>query len=201
MSKPEAAYDALYVTNALQRQFGNAARGEVHLLTYLACLLSLYSHRPTADWNYSFAGTTSGAPFSTELAAAIDDAVLSGLLSANDQSLLLNASGREELVALANVSFCSWRSVYLEASCCSTLTAPVGTLRYALSQEPNLKPASRLRASRRLLDESGLALLYEQFAALQQAIGRDTHDLLVPATVWLAYLSESANRGLSEDRL
>lgn len=198
MSKPEPVYDALYVSNALQRQLGNAARGEVHLFTYLACLLAVYSHRPTADWTYDFAGTMSGAPFSTELDAAIDDCILSGLLSSRDDLLILTAVGQQELSELSNVSFCSWRTIYLEASCCSTLMAPVGTVRNALSQEPNLKPVSLLRVSRRLLDKPGLELLYEQFAALHQAIGKDTRDLFVPATVWLAYLSESAKPSLHE---
>jgi hypothetical protein len=45
-----------------------------------------------------------------------------------------------------------------------------------------------------LLDHKGLDLLYEHFDSLRKAVGDETKDLLVPATVWLSYLAETAKR-------
>ena len=65
---------------------------------------------------------------------------------------------------------------------------PVGVIRHALTQEPTLKPTSRLATTRPLLDGPYLPRLYDQFAALGHTVGVEHKDLLIPATVWLGYL-------------
>ncbi len=65
---------------------------------------------------------------------------------------------------------------------------PVGVIHHALAQEPTLRPATRLAATRPLLDGPYLPRLYEQFAALGRTVGVEHQDLLIPATVWLGYL-------------
>jgi hypothetical protein len=198
MPKPEAVFDSLYTGSILQRHFGNIARGEIHLFTYLACLLSIYSGHAADDWVYGYAGTKMGAPFSTELDSAIEDVLRNGMATGNE-FLEISRSGLHEVTELASMSFFSSRIIFLEAACCSVLALPVGIVRDALSHEPNLRPISRLGTSRRLLDRAGLDLLYEHFDALRTAVGA-VPDLLVPATVWLSFLAQSTNRKLPEVR-
>lgn len=193
---PEAVFDALYTGSILQRHFGNVARGELHLFTYLACLLSIYSGKAADDWAYGYAGTRMGAPFSAELDSAIEDVLRNGMAT-GDEFLNISQSGLLEVTELGSMSFFSTRIIFLDAACCSVLALPVGIVRDALSQEPNLRPISRLGTSRRLLDQAGLDLLYEHFDALRNAVGT-VPDLMVPATVWLSFLAQSSNRKLLE---
>jgi hypothetical protein len=189
----ETVFDVLYVSSILQRRFGNVARGEIHLFTYLSCLLSIYAGNAADDWGYGYAGTKTGSPFSAELNLTIDELLL-GDLAFGDEFLHITEAGLQELLDLSAMTILSRRTMYLEAACCSILAIPVGIVRDALSQEPNLRPVFQLATSRRLLDHKGLDLLYEHFDSLRKAVGDETKDLLVPATVWLSYLAETAKR-------
>jgi hypothetical protein len=200
MASPEAVFDCLYTGNVVQRHFGDVARAEFHLFTYLGCLLSIYSGHAADDWTYTYAGTKIGAPFSAELDLAIGDILRSGMALGNDEFVKITQTGVQEVQELASMSSFSGRVVFLEAACSSVLALPVGIVRDALSYEPNLRPLTRLSTSRRLLDPTGLDLLYEHFEALRNAVGNESKDLLVPATVWLSYLAESAKRERSEVR-
>jgi len=60
---PDATFDCLYVANHLQVKQLSISPQEIHLFTYLACLLWLYKERVVSDWGYDFVGTELGAPF------------------------------------------------------------------------------------------------------------------------------------------
>ena len=158
------------------------------MFAYLACLLSLYRGQPVADWGYGFAGTRDGSPFSPELESAVRALSAIGYLHLTDDGVDITATGREELLALQQLSQNRDRVSYLEPACSSGLAMPVGVIHHALAQEPTLRPATRLAAARPLLDGPYLPRLYEQFAALGRTVGVEHQDLLIPATVWLGYL-------------
>jgi hypothetical protein len=61
----------------------------------------------------------------------------------------------------------------------------------ALSQEPELRRAQALPATRLLLEESAQVQLYTQFDALRQALSQQSDDLRLPAVVWLSALYRS----------
>lgn len=84
----------------------------------------------------------------------------------------------------------------LDAACSSILSLPMGIVRMAVSMEPELSNADRLLSERRLLEGPGRQVLYDQFAALTQAVGPKAADLIVPALVWLNCLL-----GLAEEEM
>ena len=70
---PDATFDCLFVANRLQSQRSSISVQEIHLFTYLACLLWLYRERAVSDWGYKFVGTEVGAPFSREIDTALKE--------------------------------------------------------------------------------------------------------------------------------
>jgi hypothetical protein len=197
MISPEAAFDCLFISLRLQGSFGNSAPGEIHLFAYLGCLLSLYRGRPASDWGYSFAGTRHGSPFSPAIDHALGDLLALGVLSSKGEYVVVGEEGATEYGELRRLSQNALREEYLEGACSSLLALPVGLIRSALSEEPMLRPSIKLGSTRALLVGPGLDVLHQQFQDLSNAIGVEAHDLLVPATVWLTFLSRGAKENLS----
>lgn len=194
MINPDAGFDCLSIALRLQQSLSNVAPGELHLFAYLACLLSLYRGNAVSDWGYGFAGTRNGSPFSPEIGSAQQRLVSLGLLSYKKDYLTISEVGREEYKELRRLSQNALREPYVEAACSSVLALPVGLIRTALSEEPMLRPSAQLASTRPLLAGPGLVLLHEQFEILSAAVGVEVRDLLIPAAVWLTYLSRVAEQ-------
>jgi hypothetical protein len=188
MVSPYAAFDSLYIASALSVNTRPAVVAEVHVFAYLACLLSLYRGHPVSDWGYGFAGTRDGSPFSPEIEEAARALAATGCLQLSEGHIRITDPGLAELSTLQQLSQNRERMEYLEPALSSALTMPVGVIRYAISQEPTLKPTGRLATTRSLLEGPYLPKLYEQFATLGRTVGVEHKDLLIPATVWLGYL-------------
>lgn len=193
MANASASFDFLFIAGKLCARFGTATFGEVHLFSYLACLLSLFRRQPVADWGYSFAGLDSGSPFSAELQAAWPNLELAGLIAGRAGSITITEEGEKELEFLSALQRFGRRKPYLTAALESLLSFPVGMLRSALSMEPGLRPALKLGGTRPLLEETALGQLHDHFEALHSVLGQP-HDLSVPSTVWLTYLLELARK-------
>ena len=83
----------------------------------------------------------------------------------------------------------------LQASAATITAFPVGLVREALGQEPELSRAKDVPASRMLLEEeSTLKALYHQFDVLREVLGSTKRDLRLPAVVWLTALFEDAQK-------
>ena len=54
MPSSSASFDLLFVAEELSLKLGTATVGEIHLFSYLGCLLSLFEGQPVADLGYSF---------------------------------------------------------------------------------------------------------------------------------------------------
>ena len=187
MISSNAAFDCLYIGTFLEGTLQNFTEAEIHLFSYLGCLLSLYEKRPAADWGYGFSGTRNGAPFSLELHNATKALQTAGYITAEEEYLKLTADGQEELEELGKLSINHERISCLNGACSCLLTMPVGVVRDALFQEPMLRPSIRLNDARPLLEGPGLPLLYAQFAELSDGMGVHTTDLLIPATGGLSF--------------
>lgn len=191
--KSYAFFDSLSIAQHLEPALGSAARGELHLFSYLACILFLIDENPVSDWEYAFAATGSGTPFSWELNEAIDQSQRAGLLELHDTAFEITERGTAELGELRQISSLADREKYLEASCASSLAIPAGLIRRAISNEPRIAASRLLNSRRALLDETTLESLYEYFDALRKAVGEGQEDLLAPAIVWVRYLSAAAS--------
>ena len=198
MINPTAAFDCLSIARRLQSSLKNSAPGEIHLFAYLSCLLSLYGGQAASSWGYSFAGTQHGSPFSPELNGALEDLLALGLLSSEGQYLMVAQEGTEEYGELRRLSQNLMREKYIEAACSSLLSLPVGLIRSALSEEPMLRPSTKLGSTRALL-RSWFGTPSSAVSRPSNAVGVDTRDLLVLSDC-LAYFSFT-RRGRESDFL
>jgi len=186
---PHSFFDSLFIVDRVEKVLGDSTSLEVYLFAYLGCLLALYRNHPTDEWGYSFVGTKMGAPYSMDLEAAIGTSIRRGFLSDKQNRLTLTDAGAAELRFLSHLGQNRLRQVYLEASCSTLLSFPVGMIREGLFNEPGLKASVQLSSTRALLTGPALELVYEQFSELSRAVGVNVEDLMVPAVVWVDYLS------------
>src|ERR1700724_1600329 len=117
MSSAFATFDYLFTVSRLGERLGSAAGGEVHLFTYLACLLSLLDGQPTADWGYAFSGLEMGSPFSADLQESAVELERLGMLRPINAGFLLTESGEERLSQLRSLEFFRDRLKYLIPAC------------------------------------------------------------------------------------
>lgn len=200
---PASTFDALSIAIKLTDALNSAGRSEIHLFAYLGCLLALYDKKPVTDWDYQFAGTQDGAPYSTELNESIDALIRNGNLLANAEAIdFYKASddARTEYDVLRAFERFGTRDRYLEAACASLLSIPVGRVRMGLRKEPSLSRVAPGKPARQLLEGIAYDELYAQLEALGESLGNVVTDLLVPAVVWLSYLAKDAEEPVSEMR-
>ena len=185
-----ASFDTLAVTFQLSAAVGPVTRGEVYLFSYMACLLFLYEGNPLNDWRYPFTATESGAPYSIDLDRAIVDYVQMGFLEDLNGYLSVGDTGATEFGNLSSLSAFQARLHYIEPACSSALAIPVGLVRAAVHQDPNIFSSRNLQTSRHLLDHTSLSQLHEQFEAIRSTLGTNQIDLLSPAVTWVMYSSQ-----------
>ena len=189
---PDATFDCLFVADRLKREMGMFTPAELHLFTYLACLLWLYRRHVVADWGYAFVGTELGAPFSLDIDATIKELLERGYFLRIQDRLQMSSTAQEQLEDFGTLEMNAERVECLRAACASTSAFSVGMVGNALAQEPELKRARAVPVSRRLLEDAGQSQLFEQFDVLRSALSRGSSDLRVPAVVWLAALYRSS---------
>jgi hypothetical protein len=186
---PFAYYDSLAIVSKLASTFTKTAISEVHLFAYLACLLGLYRGKPVADWGYEFVATENGSPFSLEVEEAIQFLIREGYLVESARYLTISSLGQEEYANLQELSQNEAREEFIEASCSCVVAVPLGVIRSAVATDHDMEAARQLQDTRRLLTDSAVADLHDVFKALSEEIGVDIKDLIVPAVVWLKFLS------------
>jgi hypothetical protein len=191
-----AYFDSLAIALRISERFGTVIRSEIHLFSYLACLLSLYRARPVSEWSYTFAGTRLGTPFSFDVDSAIDDLIDRALLVETGGFMQLSQEGQEELRELESLQLNHDRLQFITAACDSLLVLPVGLIRKSLMSD-TVSPQTQLAATRPLLDESVVEDLYSTFEQLSRNIGVETDELVVPAVVWLTYLAAASSPAAS----
>ena len=198
---PEALVDALAVVGFLSGESlvtapdsvrRPVAFGEVHLFTYLGCLLSLYRRQPTASWGYLFVRTDSGLPFASPVSVALDSLARSGLVEHSaDEGLFLTNRGRESLHQFGTFDLMRYRVDVIRAACDAAITIPPTVIRQAMSAEPGLSLAANRALHTTLGSEGSRETLYNQFKTLHRVLGMEAGNLLIPAMAWLTYLSET----------
>ena len=148
-----------------------------------------------------FGITELGYPYSSELSDSINILKRTGSLASDEQYLTVTQAGEQEYQSLLTFTRNMEREPFIDGACSSLLALPIGTIRSALSEESGIKGALVLSQSRMLLNDNELSMLDEQFSALSSAIGVEVQDLLVPALVWLTFLSEVKTENSKEDHL
>lgn len=172
---PYAFFDCLAVGTQLRCLLDAVAPAELHLFTYLACLLSVYRGRPVAAWGYSFAGTRAGSPYSPELEASKALLLQGGYATLAETGYLsLTPHGCQEYETLATLSLNSQRIEFLAGACASVLTLPVGWIKAAITSDPQMKLAAEMETTRPLLTQAAMDEFHDDFQLLASSLGANT---------------------------
>jgi hypothetical protein len=188
-----SSFDVLAIAHNMSENTNGVTEPEVHVFSYLACLLSLYAGRDASWWAYEFSATKDGAPYSKEISESCSLLIANGSLKQVNQLLKITDRGATEVDLFKSLIGFTSRLRYLIAACESTLSIPVATIREVLSREPQLRSAISHMQARPLLDEMGMALLKPHLEGLREVLigargNFEDYDLLVPAVLWLTYL-------------
>ncbi|MGN6128109.1 MAG: hypothetical protein ACTHON_16240, partial [Humibacter sp.] len=196
--QPAATFDVLCLTSLLGEQSA-PGRMELHSFAYLACLMSVFSGRPASEWGYAFSAVPPTLPFSPSIEAALADLVASGRLEwvakvagGTPREYRLTADGQDEFEFLREMQSFSPRIKFLHASAMTAVFASIPAVVNSLNYEPQLAQALRLESARMLLTRVSSLPLYREFYALEEALGPDHRELVVPASLYVQYLQQRA---------
>lgn len=194
MPNPEASYDSLFVIRELQQPLNGTTSAEVHVLTYLACLLALYRGRPVAEWGYSFVKTKWDTPYSHDITTSLDDLLRCGYIAPDSDgmvnTLVCTPRGHSIYQTLDGLKTNRSRRDFLRPACGSSLALSISQIRLALSLEPTLRSAQAHTGAIPLLSAPALGLLYKEFKTLRLALGTIEQNLLLPSCIWMSLLAE-----------
>ncbi|MEF8758746.1 MAG: hypothetical protein V5B36_03180 [Candidatus Accumulibacter sp. UW25] len=185
---PEAYYDALFILNDAPKSVLPISVIEMHLFSYLGCMLALFRGKPIGDWGYSYAITSEGFPFSAQFEEARKNLISNSLVNSDENGLLEPRQPELGTELQTVLTLGSWgnRRPWLRAATECALAYPVGSIRYAIGRTPGVASSIRLGQRRTLLDVDDINLLYDEYQIVRSVLGTNAQDHLSPAVVWLS---------------
>lgn len=198
--KPNAYFDSLVIINDAPTSLLPMSVLELHLFSYLGCVLALFQGSPLGNWGYNYAITSEGYPFSSDLNDAHHAAIAKSLLLSNPQGFLYknNEPLSIEVNDLLEVR-AEWheRREWISTATQCALALPIGSVRYAIGQSPGVSSPLKLGQRKFLLDQSDISLLYDEYKIITDILGSNARDALSPAVIWLSAkvlnIGEAAN--------
>lgn len=186
-----ANFDILFYLSHPRNKYNEQTLFEINTMLYLAELLSIYDGRNTQDWGYGFARNKYGAPVSIELSEEVDFLCRKGYLSIDNSGYyqISDITSLDSILSLSASCVLGWRTKYIEAVFDSLLTKSFPRVVSAVQNEPGISFLESINRTSTLLESSLVNVLYEDFLVLQEIIGDPKIDLVVPASLWIDYLS------------
>ncbi|WP_322937855.1 hypothetical protein [Nocardioides bizhenqiangii] len=188
-------FDTLFLVSSADPNTGLSV-AELQTLDYLGCLMSVYDGEDASAWEFGFSVTDLGAPFSTTLNEAAQQCQRVGWIVRSEKIFQASAAGREEVAFQSRLAPNMRRVRYLSASIAASMSMTLPSISDALNREPGLRRAIAFMRRKRLLDDTSLGLVIEQFDGLREAVGDGSSrsNLMVPTVVWLSYLAADPDR-------
>lgn len=187
-----ANFDILHYLSHPRNKFKEQTLFEINTMLYLAELLSIYDGHHSHEWGYGFARNKYGAPVSKELIEEAEFLFAKGYLNKDRMgyySLSQTTSLIQILPSLSSSTLLGWKRKYIEAVFDSLLTKSFPKMVHAVQNEPGISYLERINRTSALLESSLENSLYDDFSVLQEIIGDPQIDLVVPASLWIDYLS------------
>jgi hypothetical protein len=185
---PEAYCDALVIMKESPQSVLPISVIEMHLFSYLGCILALFQGKPIGEWGYSYVVTKEGFPFSVEFEEARKNLVFRGLVDTTSDGLLMPHEPQisNEFEKILTLRALESRRSWMQSATQCALALPVGSIRYAINNTPGLEGPLSISQSRTLLSGIDVSLLYEEYKVISSVLGTDARDLLSPAVIWLS---------------
>lgn len=165
-------------------------------MLYLAQLLSIYDGCTTVKWGYLFTKTKYGAPISIEILEEIEALCSKGYLVEDDSGYycLTDALCADIIPQLEQSYIFGWKTKYIMTALDSLLTKPFPKVVNAIQYEPGINLLNKINRTSVLLDGSSTNLLFDDFKIIKEVINDANIDLIVPASLWIDYLTIQAQQ-------
>ncbi len=185
---PEAYCDAICILSDAPLSLKPMSIIELHLFSYLGCVLALFDGHALGDLGYEYAVTSEGFPFSVKLEEARKHLVSRGLISLDDHGYMLPVRPHldTELDLILSIESLSLRRSWFRTATECALALPIGSIRYAIGQSPGMSASVPLGQRNNLLGVDDVELLYDEYGIVQDALGNQAQELLSPAVLWLS---------------
>lgn len=187
----KANFDIIYYLSHPRNQYNEQTSYEINTMLYLAELLSIYDGQNTRSWGYNFARNRYGAPMSVELENEINFLLSKGILNDSGEGYyhISDEIFANTILLQAKTSIFRTRTKYIDAAIDSLLTKSFPRVVSAIKNEPGISLMDTLDRTSTLLNDTLVKALYEDFGVLQSVIGDPEIELVVPASLWIDYLS------------
>ena len=152
---------------------------------------SIYDGCNAQKWGYGFARNKYGAPVSIELMEEVEFLCAKGYLSKDSSGYyrISDTASLNSILSISKSGILGWRSKYIEVVFDSLLTKSFPRVVRAVQNEPGISLLESINRTSTLLESSLINALYEDFGVLKEIIGDPQIDLVVPASLWIDYLS------------
>lgn len=193
MINPDAYFDTVYALAKGPRSLRPLSVSELHMFTYLACVVSLVEGNAISEWGYPFYLTDEGFPYSQAVAECIEELSDMSYLSVLENSDV--APSFEKITAeadsLATLSVLSSRKKFLDAALECALIIPRGSIRHAINKSPGVEVAQRRNQITQLLLTDDVDVISDEYRQIDKLLDGQYVDLMDPAVIWLtARISE-----------
>ena len=157
----------------------------------LKSTLCIYDGCNAQKWGYGFARNKYGAPVSIELMEEVEFLCAKGYLSKDSSGYyrISDTASLNSILSISKSGILGWRSKYIEVVFDSLLTKSFPRVVRAVQNEPGISLLESINRTSTLLESSLINALYEDFGVLKEIIGDPQIDLVVPASLWIDYLS------------
>lgn len=186
-------FDVLYLLNSMKIKYKELSFYEINVLLYLAKLLSIYDGNLSGYWKYDFTNSEAGAPISRDILNEMEVLHEKGNIETQDDIYFMLKSKDiiDKLEVISKQYTFNWRIKYIEGAISATLSKSIPKVMNAIQNEPGIQYYYHLDRSGVLHDESDKEVdgLFSDFMILKEVVGDSREQLLVPASIWIEYLS------------
>jgi len=185
---PESYYDCLITMSSLPDSLSPVSFIELHLFSYLGCVLALFKGNSVSEWGYHYSVTSGGFPYSDALTDSLDYLERRGFIEKDSAGLYVaNKKLIEiELNKLSYLKEIPLRKEFIQTAINCALTFPTGSIRNAIQHSPGFALNVQIRQTNALLDSLDVELLYDEYKVISGLLGIGNKDLLSPAVIWLS---------------
>lgn len=182
---PEAFFDSLSLAHKLDNFLDGFKLEEIHLFSYFSSFLYCYAGNAISTWPHKYI-VSNGYPFSDSINEAIVRHIQNGFFENKGEYFVISGRGTDEFNKFKTLSSFVKTEEMLNAATTTTILMPYAETLRALLNEPDIKSAEKLQ------NESWLNQMnfYPKFAEINKAIGLKNQDLVIPAVIWINYLTE-----------
>lgn len=186
-----ANFDVLYYLSHPRNKYREQTLLEINTMMYLAELLSIYDGQKASKWGYAFSRNKYGAPISAEIMSEMHLLCSKGIVNEDEKGYyhIVDIAEMGYVNALAASSMMGWRTTYIDTVLDSLLTKPFPKVVSAVHNEPGISLLNSVGRTSSLLEGNMINDLYDDFQALKEVINNSQVGLLVPASLWIDYLS------------